>query len=482
MRSTILNVDDHEINRYIRTQVLQQAGYRVIEAATGEDALSKWLAESPSLVLLDVNLPDMHGMEVCQRIKANRSTRTFVVHVSATYIGASDQTSGLQGGADGYLCEPVDPDLLVATVGSFLRLREAEMKLHDSQERLTQAQAIAGLTFWEWDIAQNRVLQSGEDHHNPTDLAFDEWLSAVHPEDRARVEQTLKRAGGGQEKFRYESRVMGPDWNVRWLSTKCRVFYGAHNEPIRMMGTNMEITERKRIELALQSSNEDLSQFAFMISHDLQEPLRTISTFTDLMTLKHSQALNEEASTYLEYIAEGARRMSAMITELLAFCHIQDSEPALPQPVDLGEVLRGVLANVSTALEESGGRVTHDPLPVVSGDPVQLAEVFQNLIGNAIKYRKKEEKLVVHISSSRRKNECVVSVTDNGIGFDPELAKEIFGMFKRLHREIGGSGIGLAVVKKIVERHGGQIWAESTPGHGARFTFTLPMPPQIAVQ
>lgn len=474
MGTTILNVDDHEINRYIRTQVLRQAGYRVVEAVTGQDAISKCASEKPSLVLLDVNLPDMHGLEVCRRIKADASLRTFVVHISATYVETSHQAVGLQRGADGYLCEPVDPELLVATVGSFLRLREAEMKLQYSQERLAQAQTIAGLTFWEWDIARNRVLQSGYDHGNSEGVPFAEWLSSVHVEDRAAVEGALKQASAGKDSFRYEFRVRGPEGTVRWLATKGRVF-SAGGKPIRVIGTNMEITERKRIELALKRSNEDLSQFAFMISHDLQEPLRTITSFSQLLSRQHSQALGEEASSYLSYVIEGSRRMNAMITELLAFCSIQDSEIPPTNPVALDEVLRGVLASVSAALEESGGTITHDPLPAVSGDPAQLAEVFQNLIANALKYRKPEEAPRIHISSQRGENEAIVSIADNGVGFDQKYAEEIFGMFKRLHgSEIQGAGIGLALVKKIVERHGGRIWAESQSGEGARFTFTLP--------
>jgi signal transduction histidine kinase len=475
MGSTILNVDDHEINRYIRTQVLQQAGYRVVEAATGGDAISKCASEKPSLVLLDVNLPDMHGTDVCRRIKADSSMRTFVVHVSATNVETSHQAYGLKGGADGYLCEPVDPELLIATVGSFLRLREAEIKLQDSQERLAQAQTIAGLTFWEWDIARDRVLQSGEDHGNPQEVSFDEWLTSMHEEDRGPLAQALQEACRGEKSFSYEFRQPAHEGAWRWLATKGRVFYDAHGKAVRAIGTDMEITERKRIELALKRSNEDLSQFAFMISHDLQEPLRTITTFTELLSLKYSRALDDEATSYLSYVAEGSSRMNAMITELLAFCHIQNSDMTSLQPVPLEDVLRGVLANVSTALEESGGTITHDPLPVVLGDPAQLAEVFQNVIANALKYRKTGEAPRIHVSIRRGKKESIISITDNGVGFDQKHAEEIFGMFKRLHgREIQGSGIGLAVVKKIVARHGGRIWAKSQQGQGACFSFTLP--------
>jgi light-regulated signal transduction histidine kinase (bacteriophytochrome) len=322
-------------------------------------------------------------------------------------------------------------------------------------------------------MVTDRVLKSGQDHGNPQEVSFQDWLSSVYTEDRLAVERALRQASPGVDSIRYEFRLAG-DGAPRWFATKAQVFYNTHGAPVRVIGTDMEVTERKRIELALKRSNDDLSQFAFMISHDLQEPLRSITSFTELLHLNYSHAFDEEGASYLSYVAEGGRRMSAMITELLAFCGIQNAAPG-SEPVALEDVLRGVLANVSTALEESGGIITHDNLPVVVGDPTQLAEVFQNLIANSLKYRKSDEPVRIHVSCRRGANEYVFSVTDNGVGFDQKYAEEIFGMFKRLHgREINGSGIGLAVVKKIVERHGGRIWAESSPGQGARFSFTLP--------
>lgn len=477
MSNTILNVDDHEINRYIRTRTLMQAGYRVVEASTGRDAIAKWILEKPPLVLLDVNLPDMPGIEVCRRIKSHPSIRTLVVHVSATFVETSDQASGLKSGADGYLTEPVDPELLVATVGSFLRLREAETRLQDSQERLTQAQTIAGLRFWEWDIVGNMVLLSGTEPHERREVSFTEWLAAIHQPDREFVENALREASTGRESFHYEFRVDDADGDLRWVATKGRIFYDGSGNPARAMGTDMDVTDRKRMELALKRSNEDLSQFAFMISHDLREPLRTITSLTELLSVKHARAFedNQEAVACLSHVVEAGRRMNSMIMELLSFCQVQESEGQPAAEVSLEDVLNGVIANIKVALEESGGAITHDPLPTVAGDRGQLAEVFQNLIGNSLKYRKKDEPLRIHISSGRGKNEWILSVTDNGIGFDPKYSEEIFGMFKRLHQqETPGSGIGLAVVKKIVERHGGRIWAESRPGEGSRFTFTLP--------
>jgi signal transduction histidine kinase len=472
--STILNVDDNEVSRYVRTRVLEKAGYRVIEAATGREAISRVAADKPYLVLLDINLPDMNGTEVCRRIKANPSTNVLVVHISATYVDTSDQAYGLESGADGYLCEPVEPELLIATVVSFLRLHEAEAKLRDNEERLKLAQKIAGLDFWEWDIRKNTVTQSGGHSGQPEVTSFQTWLGSVHLEDRKAVEDTLKGACAGQESFQYEVRHVSSASILHWLSTKGRAFYDDEGQPIRLIGSDMDVTERKKIELALQRSNEDLSQFAHMISHDLQEPLRTVATFTELLAKKYSPALGEEGATFMSFIIDGSQRMSIMIRDFLALCQ---TDHAQLQEIDMEDVFRTVLSNISTSVDESGAIVTHDALPVVWGDGAQLVQVLQNLIANALKYRKPDEAPRIHISGRPKNGEWIISVADNGIGFDHKDAGIIFGVFKRLHGpEFPGTGIGLAIAKKIVERHGGRIWAESQPGQGARFFFTLPRP------
>ena len=475
--STILNVDDNEVNRYIRTQILQKAGFHVTEAATGQDAIERFLADKPLLVLLDMNLPDMTGNDVCRRIKAYPANRTLVVHISATYVDSSDQARGLESGADGYLCEPVEPDLLIATVRSFLRLRTAEARLQDSEERLKLAQTIAGLGFWEWDLRENTVVQSGGNFGADGVKSLDSWLASVHTEDRRAVEQVLTRAREGEESFECEFRVVWPDSTIHWLSTKGRVFYDNQRRPVRIMGTDMEVTERKKTELALERSNEDLSQFAHMISHDLQEPLRTITSFTELLSGKYGAALGEEAATFMSYIVDGSRRMQMMIRDLLAFCQIQHLQPEYFQPVVMADLIRTVLSNISAAVDESGAMITYDVLPTVWGDSAQLGQVIQNLVTNAMKYRKPGETPQIHISSEQRNGEWIISITDNGIGFDQKQAVRIFGVFKRLHgRDIPGTGMGLSIAKKIVERHRGRIWAASEPGKGAQFSFALPFP------
>ena len=224
----------------------------------------------------------------------------------------------------------------------------------------------------------------------------------------------------------------------------------------------------------LRRSNQELEQFAYVASHDLQEPLRKIASFCNLLESRYAEQLDDRANVYLHYIVDGAMRMQALVNDLLLYSRVttRGMEFAL---TDTNDVLQEALANLDVAVAESNACVTHDPLPTAYGDTKQLARLFQNLIGNAIKYRG-EAPPEVHVSVLKKGDEWVFSVRDNGIGIAPEYAERIFVIFQRLHtrEEYGGTGIGLSVCKKIVERHGGRIWVESEEGCGATFYFSLP--------
>ncbi|MFA5353433.1 MAG: PAS domain S-box protein [Thermodesulfovibrionales bacterium] len=263
-----------------------------------------------------------------------------------------------------------------------------------------------------------------------------------------------------------------------------------------------DITERKTLEeklrkytKALEMSNKELEQFAYVASHDLQEPLRKIISFTALLEQKYRDLLDDKADTYIHFIVDGAMRMSALINDLLTYSRVSSRAKEF-SPIDLSEVLSRVAGDLSLVIRESSASLTYDRLPTVLADDTQMGQLFQNLIGNALKFRR-QEPLVIHVSAekipdflSRRANlpadvishlkalrrGWVLSVKDNGIGIDPHYFDRIFQIFQRLHtqEEYPGTGIGLAVCKKVVERHGGKIWVESEEGKGAAFFFTLP--------
>jgi signal transduction histidine kinase len=234
--------------------------------------------------------------------------------------------------------------------------------------------------------------------------------------------------------------------------------------------------EKLKLALAdLGRSNKDLEQFAYVASHDLQEPLRMVSSYTQLLARRYRGQLDAAASEFIAYAVDGANRMQKLIDDLLAYSRVGTRAKAF-QPTGCTAVLDRALANLQAAIETSGTVVTHGPLPAVVHDNLLLVQLFQNLIGNAIKFHV-EKPPRIHVSAEQKGEEWVFAVRDNGIGIDPQHAERIFTIFQRLHtgEEYPGTGIGLAICKKIVERRGGRIWVESQPGIGSTFYFTIPM-------
>ncbi|MEO5337171.1 MAG: CHASE domain-containing protein [Magnetospirillum sp. WYHS-4] len=226
---------------------------------------------------------------------------------------------------------------------------------------------------------------------------------------------------------------------------------------------------------ALARSNVDLRQFAYVASHDLQTPLRTVTNYLQLLDKRYKDKLDDNAHEYIGFAVEGAKRMSALIRDLLEYSCI-DGKGGDMNPVCLDDVTRQALDNLQTDIQEVGARVEAAPLPLVVGDDIQLVRLIQNLVGNALKYRHPDRSPVVRLDSRREGNKWVISIADNGIGIAPEYFERIFLIFQRLHTadEYEGTGIGLAVCRRIVERHGGRIWVDSLAGEGSTFRFTLP--------
>ena len=244
---------------------------------------------------------------------------------------------------------------------------------------------------------------------------------------------------------------------------------------------SMDITRRKQAEeelrqtmADLERSNRELEEFAYISSHDLQEPLRQIANFSEMLAKDYKERLDERAVRYFGYITVGAKRMQALINDVLSFSRVGQAE--VPQTTtSLEDVLKATLKDLHTLIRESGAEISYDSLPSLKVNPNQMGLLLQNLIANSLKFRN-EKSPMIHLSARLEGGEWVISIRDNGIGFDPQYAEAIFKVFKRMHsqEEYPGTGIGLAICKKIVERHGGHIWAESQPGHGATFYFTVP--------
>ncbi|HXJ37969.1 MAG TPA: PAS domain S-box protein, partial [Bryobacteraceae bacterium] len=244
-----------------------------------------------------------------------------------------------------------------------------------------------------------------------------------------------------------------------------------------------DITDRKIAEAAqksiadeLRRANEDLEQFAFSASHDLQEPLRTIKVYSELLQQDCGDAIDVEAKGYLRHICGGATRMQMLIRDLLTYTQVAEFEKP-GEPFDAGEAVAAALSGLSGLIAETSARITAGPLPTLSVHATHLEQLFQNLIGNAIKYRSPARTPVVHVTAERQGGEWVFAVSDNGIGIAPEHKEKIFGLFKRLHTnaEYSGTGIGLSICRRIVDRYHGRIWVDAEPGAGSTFRFTLPV-------
>jgi len=237
----------------------------------------------------------------------------------------------------------------------------------------------------------------------------------------------------------------------------------------------LEIVERKHAEAELARSNEELERFAYVASHDLQEPLRMISSYTQLIEKRYRERLDAEAGEFMGYVTDGAARMKQLINDLLSYARVGTRGREF-QPTPCEAVVKEAVRNLEITLKDAHAAVTYDPLPEVLADSLQLTQLFQNLIGNAVKFHGNEPPCV-HISAVKNSHEWTLTVRDNGIGIDPKYAEKIFVIFQRLHtrNEYPGTGIGLAICKKIIERHGGRIWLESGEGRGATFYFTLPV-------
>jgi light-regulated signal transduction histidine kinase (bacteriophytochrome) len=307
---------------------------------------------------------------------------------------------------------------------------------------------------------------------------LNDFLSRVHPSDRPAVRAAAERCIREGTDFDMEFRIGDPGSPERWVYDRGRLFFDDEGRPSYMTGGCLDITARKRVEAVLRRSNEDLRQFAWAASHDLQEPLRVVTAYTQLLERRYADKLDESGVQYVTYAVEAALRMENLLRGMRAYwqASADAEEPALT-PVNAEAALDSALNNLAATIADTGAQITRAPLPCVPAQEVQVVQIFQNIIGNALKYRYPDVTPKVHIWAERDDGKWVFSVRDNGIGIAPRHAGQIFGMFKRLHTQkaYAGTGIGLAICQKVVEALGGRIWVESEgEGRGSTFRFTLP--------
>ena len=385
--------------------------------------------------------------------------------------------------------------------------KQAEVDLRESEARWQFALEGAGDGVWDWNAETNEVFFS---HQWKAMLGFaddeignalEEWDKRIHPDDREQCYADLNQHLKAQSPvYQNEHRVLCKDGTYKWILDRGKVVErDAEGQPLRVIGTHTDIDDLKQAEAdlkqinealeikvlnrtqqleqraqELERSNAELEQFAYVASHDLQEPLRTIGSYTELLAEEYGDRLDGEADEYVHFIVDGATRMQQLIRDLLAFSRVGTRGKEL-KPVSTEEVVQTVLNHLKLVITEQNAVITYDALPPVMADQFQIQQLFQNLISNALKFHG-DQQPQIYISATVGPTMCEFCVRDNGIGIESEYFDQIFEIFQRLHsrRYYDGTGIGLAICRKIVQRHGGQIWIDSTPGEGTSFYFTMP--------
>lgn len=375
--------------------------------------------------------------------------------------------------------------------------KKIEYALKESEEKIKIAMDLAKLVYWEYDA--NLDLFTFDDQfykvygmiggeEGRLRMSFKEYAGRFIPPEELSIvkEKIVKGLKTDDPNFRQvEHSIIRADGEKRFIIVRYGLIKDDNGRVIKSYGASQDITEHKQAEDSLKElieelkcSNYELEQFAYITSHDLQEPLRAIASFAQLIGRRYKGKLDDNADEYIDFMVNGALRMKEMINGLLDYSRIGTQGEKFKQ-VDIEKSLLNAIYNLKISIEESNAVITYDALPTVNADSRQMVQLFQNLIGNAIKFKKEGKPLKIHISAAKNEeqNEYVFGVSDNGIGIDSEYYDKIFEVFKRLHTMdmYGGTGIGLAIVKRIIERHGGYIWVESELDVGATFYFTVPV-------
>ncbi|MBF0272465.1 MAG: PAS domain S-box protein [Magnetococcales bacterium] len=393
------------------------------------------------------------------------------------------------------------PDYFIAVIEEIQARKEAEAALRESGENLREARRLAGLGDWKWDLRTDTHTWSeeiyrlyGRDPALPP-ASYPEVRSYFTPESWTSMAAAIEQSMATGKPYVCDAEVIPGDGGPhRWITTRGESLYDADGRILMLRGTVQDITERKHAEeeirllnaeleqrvqqrtAELEAVNQELKEFVYVASHDLQEPLRTMNSYAEFLREDVGEAtLNESAQEDLRFITDAAKRMQTLVWDLLAYSRSGRLE-VRHRPVALNDCLAAVQENLQTSMVESHASVTWEDLPTVRGEATSLISVFQNLIGNGIKFRRPGVDPILRVEAEANGALWVIRVRDNGIGMEGKYLEQIFQPFKRLHskKEYPGTGLGLAIVRKIVERHGGVIQVESTPGHGSLFTLTLP--------
>jgi PAS domain S-box-containing protein len=527
----ILVIDDSPANLHLLLGLLKEKGYTVYPALDGELALKFLQSTLPDLILLDIKIPKMDGYEVCRRLKANQRTSSIPVIFLSAKGDELDKVKGFQAGGVDYITKPFQPEEMLARVRIHLRMREltedleqeveertkelivsnkrleeevaerrqVEEALRISSERLQLATRTAKIGIWDWDLVKNKLLwdesmcQLYGIQERDFGEVYDEWASALHPEDKAHAEGEIQAALRGEREYTPEFRILRPDGSTRYIKAESKTFRDRDGKPLRMIGTNIDITDQKQAEMEIHRLNQELEQrvvertaqleaaiydlenFNYSASHDLRIPLRAIDGFSRILLDEYSQKLDAEGIRLLSVVRDNTKKLAQYIDDMQAFSRTGRMAMA-PVEIDMQALVRDVMEELEPAGDGRHIKLEINNLPTVYGDKPMLRWVLVNLLSNAIKFSRNQVTPRISVGATIEANEAIFFVQDNGVGFDMQYADKLFGVFERLHNvnEFEGTGIGLAIVKRIVSRHGGRVWAEGKVNEGATIYFSIP--------
>jgi len=505
-RMKILLVDDNPENLISLEASLESLGQSLVLARSGMEALRYLLDDDFAAILLDVKMPDMDGFQTAELIRARKRSRHTPILFLTGYKSDEHLFRGYDLGAVDFLFKPIVPEILRSKVGVFVELSRNNALLRRQADVLGKAELKFRSLL---EAAPDAMIISAEDGrislvNSQVEVLFGFRREELMGENMRRLvpdwsSHAAGTAGGadiwqGQMEL-WGRRKSGPQFPVEISLSPLQTEEGLlvttairditqrrrAEDAIRELNLTLEqrVAERTqellRSNTALRQSNDDLNQFAYAASHDLQEPLRMVSLYSQMLQRKYGNKLDAEADEYISFIVGGAKRMEQLLRDLLSYSQTGSSSEGPIHPVDCGAAMRKVMLNLQASIEQNRATITCDALPVVRAHEIRMVQLLQNLVGNAIKYRSAEPP-EIHVSAESRESDCVFSVEDNGIGIDPEYAQEVFRIFRRLHGQAyPGTGIGLAICQRIVEGYGGRIWVESISGRGSRFCFTFPL-------